>query len=165
MPRPAALGGLRQHLQMNATTPEVHMPPVAKEDVVPGGKHSRIQDCLPKLTSAFPRAWTSPRNQGDQSSTGPRSRKESPGRVRKRREEAPRDRDGREWDWEPTPLCLTLVGATGQVIHTVPGEVWSLSGLYQGAYPSFWAEGPIGRTFQEALFYRPQWIIQGHHAL
>lgn len=28
-----------------------------------------------------------------------------------------------------------------------------------------WAEGPIGRTFQQPPFYRPHWIIQGCQAL
>lgn len=84
---------------------------------------------------------------------------------RGKNESALSNRDGREWDWEPTPLCLTSVGATGQVTHTVPGAVWSLPHLYQGAHPSFWAEGPIGRTFQQALFYRPHWITQGHQTL
>lgn len=46
-----------------------------------------------------------------------------------------------------------------------PWAVWSLSELYQGAHPSFWAEGPIGCTFQQALFYRPHWITQGHQTL
>lgn len=62
-------------------------------------------------------------------------------------------------------LCSSLVEMTGQVLHTDPEKSWSLVGLYQRAHPSLWAEGPVGRTFQQPPFYRPHWIIQGYQAL
>lgn len=63
------------------------------------------------------------------------------------------------------PLRSSLVEMTGQVLHTDPRKAWNLVGLCQGAHPSLWAEGPIGRTFQQAPFYRPHWVTQGYQAL
>lgn len=63
------------------------------------------------------------------------------------------------------PLGSSLVEMTGQVLHTNPEKSWSLVGLCQEAHPSLWAEGPVGRTFQQPLFYWPHRIMQGYHAL
>lgn len=62
-------------------------------------------------------------------------------------------------------VVLSLVEMMGQVLHTDPRKAWSLVGLCQGAHPSLWAEGPVGRTFQQPPFYRPHWIAQGYQAL
>lgn len=55
-------------------------------------------------------------------------------------------------------LCSSLVEMTEQVLHTDPEKS-------QRAHPSLWAEGPIGRTFQQPPFYWPHRIIQGYQAL
>lgn len=61
--------------------------------------------------------------------------------------------------------CSNLVEMTGPVFDTDPRKAWSLVGLCQGAHPSLWAEGPVGRTFQQPPFYWPHWITQGYQAL
>ena len=54
---------------------------------------------------------------------------------------------------------------TSSTQTTPHGKPGVLEGLGQGAHPSLWAEGPVGRTFQQPPFYRPHWIIQGNQAL
>lgn len=62
-------------------------------------------------------------------------------------------------------LFSSLVEMTGHVILTDPRKAWTPVGLCQGAHPSLWAEGPVGRTFQQPPFYWPHWITQGYQAL
>lgn len=158
---------------MSVTHLKVHTPPVTREGLGVGGKTAKTWT-FSLIPQQFPQAWVRIWSQGWKQHTRSRWQRvclehHTTDRVRPGRCDNKNDhriRNGSCRGGSGVGTTVLKPGLTQLGCSESRGTLKSCrQGLSQGAHPSFWAEGPIGRTLQQPTFYWPHWVTQGHQAL